>query len=634
MPSAVAHGNILLHLRSLLESEAGFGNSTAAVTVESLRTRRLELAYCLAVFPPEQLASLYTNTLKQNLPAQRTELSVGSRSAEEARLLAWVQDTLASTADANLVASALLAAMVLWRPDEAPFLERLEQCPPWLLGDYLAYLLTPPTALQDEAHRASYGAYLHRFVAWADQFTASQPNNPAAQQLAQTFTLSHNFIQSYFLDGNLRDLFHRRARIIERFLTAAGGNLAHFFPPPSGGPRKMGLLVPDMMPRTETFYVLAVIDHLNLAGWDFTVFCHQIAGHPLESVFRQRCSRMVALPAGVGDQVQLIRSYDLDMLLIGSNITAVCNPTLLASAHRLARVQISLMTSPVTTGFSQIDALLTAEWNEPEEQAQTHYTERLLTIPGSLNCYAYHYDTAPATVEVNRQLLHLPSDAIVFFSGANYFKILPELTSAWAAILAAVPGSYLVLMPYNPNWSNQYDANRLVTSIEAQLRQHGVDPERLRIVSSLPERADVQRVIATADVYLDSYPFSGACSLVDPLSLGIPVVAWKGDTARSLHSYSMLRALKVEEFAAISKDRYVDLAVSLGRSPALRQELRNRLQRPAASQFPFLDTVDYGKRVSAALDQRFQDYLAEIRRNQQTSVESLEDEIVSLARLA
>lgn len=74
----------------------------------------------------------------------------------------------------------------------------------------------------------------------------------------------------------------------------------------------------------------------------------------------------------------------------------------------------------------------------------------------------------------------------------------------------------------------------------------------------------------------------------------------------------MLRALSVEEFAATSKDQYVDLAVSLGRSPALRQELRNRLLRQAASQFPFLDTVDYGRRVSAALDQRFEDYLAEL----------------------
>lgn len=135
--------------------------------------------------------------------------------------------------------------------------------------------------------------------------------------------------------------------------------------------------------------------------------------------------------------------------------------------------------------------------------------------PGFAQLLRLSLDTAPATIEVNRQLLHLPDDAIVFFSGANYFETLPELSSAWAAILAAVPGSYLVLMPYNPNWSNQYDAKRLVTSIEAQLRQHGVDPERLRIVSSLPERADVQRVIATADVYLDSYPFSGACSLVE-----------------------------------------------------------------------------------------------------------------------
>lgn len=618
MPGSVAHENVRLHLRSLLESDAA-----------NAHTRRLELAFSLALCPPEELASIYTDILKPKLKA-RPEPPAALGDAEQC-LHAWVRDSISSTPADHALPAALLVAMLLWRPEDAPFLDRLDQCPPWLLNDYLAYLLQPPTSLRDEAHRAGYGTFLRRFVAWADQLTASQPGNPAVQQLAHAFALNHNFIHCYFLDGNLRDLFHARARIIERFLTSAGCNLAHVFPPPSAARRKMGLLVPNMLPRTETFYVLAVIEHLHLDGWDLTIFSHQVTGHPLESVFRQHCSQIVTLPAGVGDQVALIRSHDLDLLLIGTNITAVCTASVLTSAHRLARVQVSLMTSPVTTGFSQIDALLSSDWNEPEQDAHAHYTERLLQIPGSLNCYAYRYDTAPATVEITRQLLQVPEDAVVFFSGANYFKIMPELSAAWASILAAVPNSYLVLMPFNPNWSTRYDSDPLITRIESQLRQHGVDPARLRVVSPLPERADVHRVIATADVYLDSYPFSGACSLLDPLSLGIPVVAWKGDTARSLHSYSMLRALSAGEFAATSRDQYVDLAVSLGRSPALRREFKRRLERQPGGEFPFFDTIDYGNRVSAALAQLFDDYLAQTQTHRQATVEALEDMIVTLS---
>lgn len=616
MSRSLAVENIRLHLRSLLESEPIHAH-----------TRRLELAYSLAACPAEELNTIYDAVLKSNFP---TGVPATAQTGAAESLAEWIQETLDNGNGA--IASALLAAMVLWPPEEAPLLQRLDHCPPWLLQDYVDYLLRPPKALQDLQHCSRYHAYLRRFVAWADHFTASQPSHPAAQLLARTFTLSHNFIQSYFLDGNLRDVFYGRARIIERFLTSAGCNLSHVFPPPSSGRRKIGLLIPNMVPRTETFYVLAVIEHLNLAGWDLTIFCHHVAGHPLESVFREHCSQIIALPSGLGDQVQLIRSHNLDLLLIGSNVTAVCNPTMLASAHRLARVQVSLMTSPVTTGFSQIDALLSSEWNEPESQAEAHYTERLLKIPGSLNCYAYRYDTAPATVEVNRQLLQLPDDAIVFFSGANYYKIQSELSSAWASILAAVPNSYLVLMPFNPNWSRQYDSDPLIHRIESQLRERGVDPTRLRVVSPLPERADVHRVIATADVYLDSYPFSGACSLLDPLTLGIPVVAWKGDTARSLHSYSMLRALSIEEFAASSKEQYMDMAISLGRSQALRQEFKNRLQRQLRQESPLFDTADYGKRVSIALTQLFDDYLAESMSHEQIGIESLEDEVVSLAR--
>jgi FkbM family methyltransferase len=616
--------------RALAQFEANFRSSPTPASAARVRQYRLALAEILAGIAPEVARELYATTLKPFLAGPRPHLPPGAPCGAEDRVLAWARQTLASAID---VSHALLVAMLLWSPEDAPSLDDLSRCPAWLVDDYMAYLLRVPPGFQDETHRARYGAHLRRVVSCVESLCRSRPHDPAAHQIARAFTLFHNFVPAYFLDGNLKGLFRSRARIIEHCLAAAGYRLPHAFPPPTGSRKKLGLLVLDLSPRTETFYVLAVIEHLEMAGWDIVVFPGKIQGHPLESVFEQRCS-IVPLPADTAGQVERIRSYNLDMLLAGSNVTAVCNTVTLIAAHRLARLQVALMTSPVTTGFTHTDALLSSEWNEPPEGAAGHYTEKLAVIAGSLNCYAYHHDTAPATVEVSRSRLHLPEDSVVFFSGANYFKIMPELSEAWVAILAAVPGSYLVLMPFNPNWSSQYEAQPLIDRIESQMRSHGVDPARLRIVSPVPQPADVQRIISACDVYLDSYPFSGACSLIDPLTTGVPVVAWKGDTARSLHSYSILRGLALEEFAASSRDEYVDLAVKLGTSPKRREEFKVWLASLHVGALPFLDTAEYGKRVSRALADLYQDYWAAEESGQKASIESLEQEIASLAQEA
>src|SRR6202012_1848536 len=105
----------------------------------------------------------------------------------------------------------------------------------------------------------------------------------------------------------------------------------------------------------------------------------------------------------------------------------------------------------------------------PEADASQHYTEHLERLPGSINHYAYQHHHDPATIEVSRARLGIAAGTGEFFSGGNFFKILPELSETWARILAAVPGSVLVLMPFNPNWSSSYQRLPFVNCIEEQL---------------------------------------------------------------------------------------------------------------------------------------------------------------------
>src|SRR5262249_57105976 len=142
-------------------------------------------------------------------------------------------------------------------------------------------------------------------------------------------------------------------------------------------------------------------------------------------------------------------------IFLGTNTTAVTNDITLLALHRLARIQVAGVCSCTATGMRNVDYYLSGRLSEPSD-AQAHYTERLLMVDGPAHCYDFAGEAASApTQPLSRQDLGIPDDAVVFVSGANFYKILPELDEIWMRILAAVPASRLLLYPFNPNWSDR-----------------------------------------------------------------------------------------------------------------------------------------------------------------------------------
>ena len=267
--------------------------------------------------------------------------------------------------------------------------------------------------------------------------------------------------------------------------------------------------------------------------------------------------------------------------------------------------------------------MLSAEWNEPPSGAQEQYTERLCRIEGSINCYAYEHDKDVATVNITRADLKCDSSSVLYFSGANCYKIIPELSETWAKILATVPNSILVLMPFNPNWSSSYSRQPFVDRIEAQLAAQGVGPGRLRVIGCVPTRADVHKVMQLCDVYLDSYPFAGACSFLDAVCVGLPAVAWHGTAARTRHGLSILGAMGLNELAATTEEEYIHKAVEFGTQPDLRKQARASIAAAMQSTPPVLDTRNFGARIGRALHSEFASYIRQSNDRLQTGGEAI-----------
>jgi predicted O-linked N-acetylglucosamine transferase (SPINDLY family) len=296
-----------------------------------------------------------------------------------------------------------------------------------------------------------------------------------------------------------------------------------------------------------------------------------------------------------------VRRDRLDYLLLANVDYALINRFNRIAAHRLARVQMATTAiTPTTMGFRNVDVMLSAPLTEPGADAQAHYRERLVLTDGSFNCFDFGPPRFEPPREAPKLLARIPDGAVVFTASATFFKLIPELTRAWIEIVARAEDAYLVMFFQNPNWAPRYPTYFLVRRLVHECRERGVDPSRLVVLPPLT-RGDIDAVMARTDIYLDSYPYSGAASLMDPLPAGVPVVAWRGRAQRGLQAAAMLREIGLDEWIADTAEAYRDKALALARDRLLRDAVGERIRErmPTA---PFLDGRGYAQRFMSILE--------------------------------
>ncbi len=501
----------------------------------------------------------------------------------------------------------LLAAMLLapaWQWPEAPL---LLDVPDWLRTDYLAWLWAAPQgfcALGDaEAYAGHTLARLEELARWV----ARCPGAAAEAEVLDGFARQYSAIPLYFSTGSLRRHAELRGRLLRRALGQAEAPPAAPPVPRAGRRLRVGFVSRHFGPQTETFTTLPTFEQLDPERFEVTLFCHETGGSAVEAHCCQQAPGFVVLPGDLEGQLSVLRAAALDVAVFGTNVTAVTNGVLRLALHRVASLQVVNNSSCITSGLEHSDLYVSGDLTETGEAA-AHFSERLGLLPGPAHAFNY-LAAGPAPARTyQRSELGLPEGAIVFVSAANYFKIIPEMQHAWARLLAAVPGAHLLVHPFNPNWAPRYPIQRFRAGFERVLASHGVAASRLVLsTADLPARADVKALLGLGDVYLDSYPFGGVNSLVDPLELGLPVVAWEGGTMRARMGGALLRALDLPELIAASGEAYHALACRLAMDAAWRGEVAGRIRAKMERVPIFLDALAaseaFGDLIESAYDE-------------------------------
>ena len=246
-------------------------------------------------------------------------------------------------------------------------------------------------------------------------------------------------------------------------------------------------------------------------------------------------------------------------------------PLVLAlAATRIAPHQVAAWGHPVTTGLSTIDYFVSAEAAEPEN-AQTHYTERLIKLPGM----GTRFPAPPPTKTVSRSALAVTDDQPLLLCAQSLFKWSPKFVAALGHILKARPKTILVYFAIHRTTPPQVFAQMLSDAWTPL----GVDAaQRTRVLGEM-QREEFLAHLAVCDVALDTFGFSGGQTSIDTLSANVPAVTLPGIFMRGRQTAAMLTTIGVDELVARDEVHYQELVLQLIDNAPQRDALREKISR-------------------------------------------------------
>jgi predicted O-linked N-acetylglucosamine transferase (SPINDLY family) len=246
------------------------------------------------------------------------------------------------------------------------------------------------------------------------------------------------------------------------------------------------------------------------------------------------------------------------------------------AALRLAPVQCAGWGHPVTTGLPNIDHYFSSGPMEPPD-AQAHYSEHLILLPGLGTRYARPAVPPPAT----REDVGLPPGRRLILFPHAPFKIHPDNDALLAEIAARDDDVLFVLVQDR----QPALARAVLARLERALVSRGCAPGRHLLMLPYLRHDDYLRLNGVCDLMLDCLHWSGGNTTLDAIACGLPVATLPGASMRSRQSAAMLRMAGLDTLVAADAGAYVDTALRLAQDVAYREAIRTRLRAGAAAVF-------------------------------------------------
>jgi hypothetical protein len=279
--------------------------------------------------------------------------------------------------------------------------------------------------------------------------------------------------------------------------------------PPVRSRRRIVFASAYLRDHTVARLFVPLFERLDPAAFDV----HAVALAPASDAFARNLAPHITLHRGPLEAAQRHRQLQAlaPDVLVYLDIGMHPLPQALA-ALRIAPVQAALWGHPVTTGLPTLDWFVSAEAMEPPD-ADAHYTERLLRLPGLGNALG-----APPPSGVAPPAFAREAGRIELFCAQSVYKLTPDHDALFARVLARLPTARLHLIPHERAEIRDWLAARLANACAAT----GVDLTERLVLHPLLPLADYLALAGACDLALDTLHWSGGMSSLDLLGQGLP----------------------------------------------------------------------------------------------------------------
>lgn len=355
---------------------------------------------------------------------------------------------------------------------------------------------------------------------------------------------------------------------------------------PRGGRRlRVGYVSADFRSHPVAVFLESLLAHHDRSRYEVVCYCD--ARQPDAVTKRlQTHADLWRETAGLShaELAELVRRDRVDVLIDLAMHSAYNR--LLTFARKPAPVQGTWLAYPGTTGLTAIDFRITDRFLDPDDGGFS--SERSAYVE-SFWCYR-----APEEAPAVGGLPCATTGQITFGSLNNFSKASDGALDAWARIVAAVPGSRLLVHARSPGQREQ---------VRDRFTRAGVDPARVEFLGRVPMR-EYFAAWSRVDIALDSFPCAGGTTTCDALYMGVPVITLAGEAPIARGGVSILANAGHAEWTASSVEEYEALAVGLANGPGRLADIRARLREELRAS-TLMDAPRFARAMEAVYEDAF-----------------------------
>jgi protein O-GlcNAc transferase len=491
------------------------------------------------------------------------------RRSEAASLYEKALDIAPEASETRLNLARLLVELGQTQKAEEEFARTLAARPDWSEAGFSFALSQLEHFYEDEAEiEARRERFSTILAALEGHYDKASPIEKA-KAAHELVTLCPFFLA--YQGRNDRDLMARYGGLIHRLMTAQYPGLSQPLAPPppdADGRLRIGVVSPFFRPHS--------IWKIPLGGWlagldrkRFAVTAYALEGSQATlDEAKTLAETLIQGPLPLEGWISRI-VQDRPHVLLYPDI-GMDGPSMKLAALRLAPLQATTLGHPSTTGLPTMDIFFSSGLMEPEG-AESHYTERLVRLPGLGVLYR-----TPPKVEgsLARSSLGLPEDKILYWCGQSLFKYTPAFDARIARIAAKAPNSRFVFLEHH---DNPLVTERLKARLDRAFSQQGLKASQFCLFLPRLSPDDFARALRLMDVFLDHDAWSGFNSCLEAVAEGLPPLTLPGPMMRGRHTSAVLTLLGLDELIANSEADFLEKAIRLGQDTAWRAEVKSRM---------------------------------------------------------